>query len=76
MIKKRILLIERKLFESDTKFSNRVNSAINDVETLTPPLEISAVSPLVNTKGKLKGITLYLQSDIEEKEKREIGFYK
>ena len=75
MIKKRILLIERKLFESDTRFSNRINEVINNAEMLTPPLEISTASPLVNTRGKLKGITLYLQSDIEEKkEEKKVGF--
>lgn len=75
MVKKRILLIERKLFESDTRFSSRINEVINNAETRTPPLEISAASPLVNTRGKLKGITLYLQSDIEEKkEEKKVGF--
>ena len=75
MVKKRILLIERKLFESDTRFSSRINEVINNAETRTPPLEISAASSLVNTRGKLKGITLYLQSDIEEKkEEKKVGF--
>lgn len=76
MVKKRILLIERKLFESDTRFSNRINEVINNAETLTPPLEISAVTQLMNSRGeRLKGVVLYLQSNIEEKkEKEKIGF--
>lgn len=75
MVKKRILLIERKLFESDTRFSNRINEVINNAETRTPPLEISAVTQLMNGRGRLKGVTLYLQSDIEEKkEEKKVGF--
>lgn len=77
MVKKRILLIEKKLFESDTRFSSRINEVINNAETHTPPLEISAVTPLMNNRGRLKGVTLYLQSDIEEKkEEKKVGFYK
>lgn len=75
MVKKRILLVERKLFESDTRFSSRINEIINNAETLTPPLEIGAVTPLMNGRGRLKGATLYLQSDIEEKkEEKKVGF--
>lgn len=75
MVKKRILLIERKLFESDTRFSNRINEVINNAETRTPPLEISAVTQLMNGRGRLKGVTLYLQSNIEEKkEEKKVGF--
>lgn len=75
MVKKRILLIERKLFESDTRFSSRINEVINNAETRTPPLEISAVTQLMNGRGRLKGVTLYLQSNIEEKkEEKKVGF--
>lgn len=75
MVKKRILLVERKLFESDTRFSNRINEVINNAETRTPPLEISAVTQLMNGRGRLKGVTLYLQSNIEEKkEEKKVGF--
>lgn len=75
MVKKRILLVERKLFENDTRFSSRINEIINNAETLTPPLEIGGVTPLMNGRGRLKGVTLYLQSNIEEKkEKKKVGF--